>query len=464
MKCPKCGYHSFDYLNSCKKCNNDLAAFKSKHNLRSLIFPRHATSVTSQPESVSTDSEPLSPLTPSVTATATAAATTAESTDFGFDFMDEDTSKPTGFGLPELDNALSSESSTDTLPTEDDTFSWDDAPEPVALSPDVATESNDEFSWDEEPPLETAADEEDVAFDENEDDDTFGLDLSWDTDLPALDEDQFEEEETLQPAATDELPDWDFDEVSPPESQKAQKPKGQEEPRDPFDLRGSGEEAQAPGSVDTEETLQPESSFVLEAEPEVNPLTSDAATVAAISTSALTAETPRADDAEDLSPILEETKANTRTLPTPWIRVLALGIDLLVMAVAFLLFLIAGEAALPQNAPPRLLPSPEMLLNLMIPYFLVFFFVCFSYFTLFHFLTSQTPGKMLMRLRVETETGAPLAFSQAFLRSTGGLFSLLPLGLGFMSIFFNRQRRGWNDRLAGTLVVTTRTATTPPPR
>ncbi|AMV73801.1 hypothetical protein DBW_3503 [Desulfuromonas sp. DDH964] len=39
MKCPKCGFTSFDYLDSCKKCGGDLAAFKAKHGLRSLLFP-----------------------------------------------------------------------------------------------------------------------------------------------------------------------------------------------------------------------------------------------------------------------------------------------------------------------------------------------------------------------------------------------------------------------------------------
>jgi uncharacterized RDD family membrane protein YckC len=149
------------------------------------------------------------------------------------------------------------------------------------------------------------------------------------------------------------------------------------------------------------------------------------------------------------------------TTSSPLARGLALVIDLLVLAVAILLFLMAGEAALAPTGTEHLLPSPEVLLNLAIPYFLVFFSVCFVYFTLFHFLTGQTPGKMFLRLRVETESGLPLTLSQAFLRSTGGLFSLLLLGLGFLAILFDRRRRGWNDRLAGTLVVSARTSSAP---
>jgi uncharacterized RDD family membrane protein YckC len=91
--------------------------------------------------------------------------------------------------------------------------------------------------------------------------------------------------------------------------------------------------------------------------------------------------------------------------------------------------------------------------SLATPYFLVLFAVCFGYFTLFHFLIGQTPGKMLFRIRVVGEEGGGLMFSQAFLRSVGGLLSLLPAGLGYLRIAFDGERRGWNDRLANSRVV-----------
>ncbi len=117
------------------------------------------------------------------------------------------------------------------------------------------------------------------------------------------------------------------------------------------------------------------------------------------------------------------------------------------------LFLAAGEWTL-SDAPRRgLLPSTATLVELAIPYFLVFFTLCFGYFTLFHYLTGQTPGKMLFRLRVEGADGAPLTFSQAFLRSVGGLVSLLAAGLGFLVILLRHSRRGWNDEFAGSRLV-----------
>ncbi|HEY6839535.1 MAG TPA: hypothetical protein VI389_12395 [Geobacteraceae bacterium] len=42
MKCPKCGYNSFEYLDSCRKCGTDLAAHKKSFRIRPLILPHEA--------------------------------------------------------------------------------------------------------------------------------------------------------------------------------------------------------------------------------------------------------------------------------------------------------------------------------------------------------------------------------------------------------------------------------------
>jgi hypothetical protein len=39
MKCPKCGYNSFEHLDNCKKCNGSLVAFKQSVGLRPVILP-----------------------------------------------------------------------------------------------------------------------------------------------------------------------------------------------------------------------------------------------------------------------------------------------------------------------------------------------------------------------------------------------------------------------------------------
>ncbi|GFE56909.1 hypothetical protein [Geobacter sp. AOG1] len=38
MKCPKCGYNSFETLDSCKKCNQDLTSFKESRGIRPIFL------------------------------------------------------------------------------------------------------------------------------------------------------------------------------------------------------------------------------------------------------------------------------------------------------------------------------------------------------------------------------------------------------------------------------------------
>lgn len=42
MKCPKCGFNSFEYYDSCKKCSADLTGYKLTYSIASLILPLEA--------------------------------------------------------------------------------------------------------------------------------------------------------------------------------------------------------------------------------------------------------------------------------------------------------------------------------------------------------------------------------------------------------------------------------------
>jgi len=74
MKCPKCGYHSFDYLDNCKKCGQDLSDHKTKFNLSGFFSPNQ------------TEDTPAATASPDEMVEAPA----GEASDFGFDFLDED--------------------------------------------------------------------------------------------------------------------------------------------------------------------------------------------------------------------------------------------------------------------------------------------------------------------------------------------------------------------------------------
>jgi uncharacterized RDD family membrane protein YckC len=69
---------------------------------------------------------------------------------------------------------------------------------------------------------------------------------------------------------------------------------------------------------------------------------------------------------------------------------------------------------------------------------------------------AATPGKMLFRLKVvDAKTEAPISDSQIILRLFGYILSMIPIGLGFFWVSFDKRRQGWHDKFAGTVVIFT---------
>lgn len=65
-----------------------------------------------------------------------------------------------------------------------------------------------------------------------------------------------------------------------------------------------------------------------------------------------------------------------------------------------------------------------------------------------------TPGKLLLGCQVlDAVTGRPIGPRQGIVRALGYAASVLPLGLGFWAIAWDRRGQGFHDRLAGTVVV-----------
>ncbi|HKI51874.1 MAG TPA: RDD family protein [Geothermobacteraceae bacterium] len=468
MKCPKCGFTSFDFLENCKKCGVDLQAHKSKFGLRSLIFPGFQSA------------EPAPSLIDDASEAFADAAAETEAADFGFDFMNDD--EP-AFEEP----ALADDELADPVAEEDAEVFGEEAL-------DIGAEADEDDLWvaDETPsvPTETVEEEIDVVIPADEGEIDFD---NWESEV---------DEEEIKP------------------------PRPEEGPSDPFDFRESAGMAQTPETSDLEPGLEEraeaedptcpatepvtaatsdlpelwsvtltdaadEELFTF-AEPELE--TDDAGLPTATEGQAtehfeqpelfpepepeleeepvlLTASAasdelndaiefpPGEENAEDIFAVPGSADLTPASLeeavPIPALaaRVSACLTDLLILAGVFVLFLVVGEMTVPDPDGRRLFPALATLFDLAVPYFLVLFALCFSYFTLFHFLTGQTPGKMLFRLRVESITGEPLLFSQAFLRSTGGLFSLLAVGVGYLIAAFNQKGRGWNDLLAGSRMV-----------
>lgn len=76
-----------------------------------------------------------------------------------------------------------------------------------------------------------------------------------------------------------------------------------------------------------------------------------------------------------------------------------------------------------------------------------------SLFVTFWALVGQTPGMRLLSIHLDAGGSSQLGLRRALKRLLGVGLSLLPAGLGFLAIVLSSQRRGWHDRLAGTVVV-----------
>ena len=77
-----------------------------------------------------------------------------------------------------------------------------------------------------------------------------------------------------------------------------------------------------------------------------------------------------------------------------------------------------------------------------------------GYFVTFWSSTGQTPGSRVMRVRVcRADDLLPLRPARALLRFGGLLLAALPLFAGFLPILVDARRRGLQDMLAGTVVV-----------
>ena len=78
----------------------------------------------------------------------------------------------------------------------------------------------------------------------------------------------------------------------------------------------------------------------------------------------------------------------------------------------------------------------------------------FFYFTYQWAVSGKTLGMAVFGLQVVTKEGGPIKMSQAVRRTIGLAVTLfLTLGIGFLGIVFQRERRALDDFIAGTAVV-----------
>jgi uncharacterized RDD family membrane protein YckC len=79
--------------------------------------------------------------------------------------------------------------------------------------------------------------------------------------------------------------------------------------------------------------------------------------------------------------------------------------------------------------------------------------VIFLYYAWFWVRSGQTLGLLTWKLRVVSEGGEKITWARALLRFATASISLACVGLGFLWILFDRDKRAWHDRLSRTQVV-----------
>jgi len=76
-----------------------------------------------------------------------------------------------------------------------------------------------------------------------------------------------------------------------------------------------------------------------------------------------------------------------------------------------------------------------------------------AYSVIFWTWRGQTPGNILLNIKVLRGDGTPVSFGYALLRYLGYIVCGLMLGTGFLWIAFDSRKQGIHDKIADTVVV-----------
>jgi uncharacterized RDD family membrane protein YckC len=134
-----------------------------------------------------------------------------------------------------------------------------------------------------------------------------------------------------------------------------------------------------------------------------------------------------------------------------WRRVVAFVVDKCVLALVSVTLFFIGSLLLGLRLPSDF--SGEITGSFLISYYGTTTVLNMVYFTYFHGTVGQTPGKMMLGLKVIQRSGAPMTLGVAFLRWVGYIISGLVFNLGYLWVAFDSRKRGWHDMIAATYVI-----------
>jgi uncharacterized RDD family membrane protein YckC len=143
-----------------------------------------------------------------------------------------------------------------------------------------------------------------------------------------------------------------------------------------------------------------------------------------------------------------------------WRRAAAGVVDLLVLALTFVVLDAAVSLALGLPLPRWRQLSPDYLLDVavngdgpVVIALIVLGMIAFFYLFVFQATAGQTPGMRLVHIKVIDGYGQRPSLGRALIRTAAYAPSLLLFLAGFLWIGFDREKRGLHDWLADTYVV-----------
>jgi len=123
-----------------------------------------------------------------------------------------------------------------------------------------------------------------------------------------------------------------------------------------------------------------------------------------------------------------------------WIRTFATVID----SVLMILLILSLVMMLGLGETEKIFGPMNIVLNLSLIATTIVFWI----------FKGATPGKMITKIKmVDAKTGDSLTASQSVIRYLGYVISTLPFMLGFFWIAFDKNKQGWHDKIAGTVVI-----------
>jgi len=128
-----------------------------------------------------------------------------------------------------------------------------------------------------------------------------------------------------------------------------------------------------------------------------------------------------------------------------WVRALASVVDSIwVLILTFTLgWFVYGAVYL--ESTDFILGKADFIISYVLPFLITIIFWIYK---------AATPGKMLLGLKIVDEnTLEPVKKGRLVLRYFAYYVSLIPIGLGFFWVIWDKKKQGWHDKISKTLVV-----------